>query len=78
MEGYRSPKSKGPIRWLPNRALVTAATPQAYAGATPVDGAGGRGSAWFVDGEAGPAVLKRYRRGGWIAGLSEGAYLWTG
>ena len=52
--------------------------PQAYPGAVPVDGAGGRGSAWFVEGDAGPAVLKRYRRGGLVAALSEDAYLWTG
>ena len=52
--------------------------PAAYPAAEPVDGAGGRGGAWYVEGEAGPAVLKRYRRGGWMAALSEDAYLWLG
>jgi 3-deoxy-D-manno-octulosonic acid kinase len=43
-----------------------------------VDGEGGRGSAWFVEGDFGLAVLKRYRRGGWMAAISEDAYLWLG
>lgn len=38
---------------------------------------GGRGSAWFVDTDAGPAVLRHYRRGGAIARLSRDHYLWT-
>ena len=38
----------------------------------------GRGEAWFVDGEVGPAVLKRYRRGGAIARISRASYLWLG
>jgi 3-deoxy-D-manno-octulosonic acid kinase len=52
--------------------------PTRYPGATSVDGEGGRGGAWFVDGEAGPAVIKRYRRGGAMARLSADAYLWLG
>lgn len=38
----------------------------------------GRGEAWFVDGDFGAAVLKRYRRGGAIARLSRASYLWLG
>ena len=49
-----------------------------YADAAPVDGEGGRGSAWFVGSEAGPAVIKHYRRGGWMARFSRDAYLWLG
>jgi 3-deoxy-D-manno-octulosonic acid kinase len=52
--------------------------PARYPGATSVDGEGGRGAAWFVDGEAGPAVVKRYRRGGAMARISSDAYLWLG
>lgn len=48
------------------------------AGATPVHGQGGRGSAWFVRGEFGEAVLRHYRRGGWMARLSDDVYLWRG
>ena len=46
--------------------------------ATPVRGLGGRGAAWFVRGEFGEAVLRHYRRGGWMARLSEDRYLWQG
>ena len=49
-----------------------------YPGAVPVDGEGGRGAAWFVDTEAGPAVIKRYRRGGAMRMFSDDAYLWLG
>jgi len=52
--------------------------PASHPGAAPVHGAGGRGGAWFVAGDFGRAVLKRYRRGGWMAALSEDAYLWLG
>jgi 3-deoxy-D-manno-octulosonic acid kinase len=38
---------------------------------------GGRGSAWFV-GRPDQWVLRHYRRGGWIAKLSEDRYLWAG
>lgn len=37
---------------------------------------GGRGSAWFVDGPFGPAVLRHYLRGGLAARLSRDRYLW--
>lgn len=52
--------------------------PAAYARAEPVHGTGGRGAAWFVEAAFGPAVLKRYHRGGHAARLSDDAYLWTG
>lgn len=39
---------------------------------------GGRGGAWFVETPVGPAVLRRYLRGGWAASLSRDAYLWRG
>ena len=41
-------------------------------------GAGGRGSAWFVDAPFGPAVLRHYLRGGLPAKLSRDRYLWRG
>jgi 3-deoxy-D-manno-octulosonic acid kinase len=41
-------------------------------------GTGGRGAAWFVDAPFGPAVLRRYMRGGWAASVSRDAYLWSG
>jgi 3-deoxy-D-manno-octulosonic acid kinase len=49
-----------------------------YPDAEAVDGEGGRGAAWFVDGEAGPAVIKHYRRGGAMAHFSTESYLWLG
>ena len=53
--------------------------PHAYGeGAHPVRGAGGRGAAWFVDGEFGAGVLRHYRRGGWAARASKDGYLWQG
>jgi 3-deoxy-D-manno-octulosonic acid kinase len=53
--------------------------PHAYGtGARPVRGAGGRGAAWFVDGEFGAGVLRHYRRGGWAARASKDGYLWQG
>ena len=46
--------------------------------ARPVLGRGGRGAAWFVDGEFGAGVLRQYRRGGWAARASRDGYLWQG
>lgn len=46
--------------------------------ARPVHGRGGRGAAWFVDGEFGSGVLRHYRRGGWAARASKDGYLWQG
>ncbi|ARP90102.1 3-deoxy-D-manno-octulosonic acid kinase [Bordetella genomosp. 9] len=39
---------------------------------------GGRQSAWFVDGDCGPAVLRHYRRGGMVARISRQRYIWLG
>jgi 3-deoxy-D-manno-octulosonic acid kinase len=39
---------------------------------------GGRGSAWFVGPAARAWVLRHYRRGGFIARLSEDRYWWAG
>jgi 3-deoxy-D-manno-octulosonic acid kinase len=39
---------------------------------------GGRQAAWFVQGDFGPAVLRRYRRGGLVASFSQDKYVWTG
>lgn len=38
----------------------------------------GRGSAWFVETTAGPAVLRHYLRGGWAAKLSRQSYFFSG
>ncbi|HEU4774953.1 MAG TPA: 3-deoxy-D-manno-octulosonic acid kinase [Lysobacter sp.] len=43
--------------------------------ARPVE-SGGRGGAWFVDAPFGPAVLRRYLRGGMVARFSRDRYLW--
>lgn len=48
-----------------------------YSQADPV-AHGGRRAAWFVQGSFGQAVLRHYRRGGFIARLSQNRYLWTG
>ena len=39
---------------------------------------GGRGGAWFVEAPFGPAVLRRYLRGGMAAHLSRDTYWWQG
>jgi 3-deoxy-D-manno-octulosonic acid kinase len=52
--------------------------PVHYGGAAAPVEEGGRGAAWFVDGPFGPAVLRHYRRGGWMARLSRDAFLWRG
>jgi 3-deoxy-D-manno-octulosonic acid kinase len=39
---------------------------------------GGRGAAWFVGPEAHSWVLRHYRRGGFIARLSQDRYWWSG
>jgi 3-deoxy-D-manno-octulosonic acid kinase len=38
----------------------------------------GRGAAWFVESESHHWVLRHYRRGGFLARLSQDRYLWTG
>jgi 3-deoxy-D-manno-octulosonic acid kinase len=81
MERFRDARGEGGIVFDPARlrqANWDTFDPAGYPGAQPVDGAGGRGSAWFVEGEFGQAVIKRYLRGGWMAALNEDAYLWLG
>ncbi len=51
---------------------------QAALGSQPVHSRGGRGAAWFVSVQGHPAVLRHYRRGGWMARLSKTGYLWQG
>jgi 3-deoxy-D-manno-octulosonic acid kinase len=43
-----------------------------------VDVTGGRGSAWFIASGKHRWVLRHFRRGGFIARLSQDAYVWTG
>lgn len=45
--------------------------------AAPVE-VGGRGAAWFIDSGRGRWVLRRYRRGGLVARVSQDRYLFTG
>ena len=53
-------------------------TPQHWGDAArPVD-SGGRGAAWFVQTPFGPAVLRRYLRGGLVANLIHDRYWWRG
>jgi 3-deoxy-D-manno-octulosonic acid kinase len=40
--------------------------------------AGGRGAAVFIDADARQLVLRHYRRGGWMAHLSQDRYRWNG
>ncbi len=40
--------------------------------------AGGRGSAWFVYLPSGESVLRKYRRGGMAARISDDRYVWLG
>lgn len=39
---------------------------------------GGRQAAWYVNSGSRQAVLRLYRRGGWMAKISKDRYLWTG
>lgn len=53
--------------------------PDAYGEqARPVGAEGGRGSAWFVTGAFGDAVLRRYRRGGMLGRIVHDRYVWQG
>ena len=52
--------------------------PASYGQAAVQVGEGGRSAAWFVHGDAGAAVLRRYRRGGLTAKLGRRDYLWLG
>ena len=39
---------------------------------------GGRGQVWSVRTPVGPAVLRRYQRGGWVRGISRDQYVYLG
>ena len=56
-------------------ALLDPRSPELQASPVSV---GGRGAAWFVQTDAGPAVLRHYRRGGLAAHVSRERYLWLG
>ena len=56
-------------QWLDPAGWEPAATPVAQ---------GGRGAAWFVESGFGRGVLRRYRRGGLAARVSQDRYLWLG
>lgn len=77
------PGPEGEVTIVFDPARVPQADPALFdpahygAAAAPV-GEGGRGAAWFVDGPFGSAVLRHYRRGGWMARLSRDAFLWRG
>lgn len=79
---FRDDGGDGTIVFDPQRlsqANVQLFDPAHYADeAQPVQGQGGRGAAWFVRGVFGAGVLRRYRRGGWAAYLSQDAYWWHG
>lgn len=81
-QSFRDAGGQGTIVFDPARlGQATPATfdPSTYgARAQPVQGRGGRGSAWFVQGEFGDGVLRLYRRGGWVARASKDAYWWRG
>jgi 3-deoxy-D-manno-octulosonic acid kinase len=82
LQAFRDPDGEGSIVFDPAR--LRQATRELFDPAThgesarPVQGQGGRGAAWFVDGEFGAAVLRQYRRGGWAARASRDGYLWQG
>jgi len=79
---FRDERGPGAIVFDPAR--LRQATPDLFDPAmygdqaVPVTGEGGRGSAWFVRGAFGDAVLRLYRRGGWMANVSERGYFWHG
>jgi 3-deoxy-D-manno-octulosonic acid kinase len=81
-QAFAGAEGEGSIVFDPRRlrqASPALFDPQAYgADARPVRGGGGRGAAWFVDGEFGAGVLRHYRRGGWAARASRDGYLWQG
>lgn len=63
-------------RWP--QATVEALEPDGWSPAPTPVAAGGRGAAWFVEGDFGRGVLRRYRRGGLAARASRDTYLWLG
>jgi 3-deoxy-D-manno-octulosonic acid kinase len=81
-QAFRDAEGEGSIVFDPARlrqANPGLFDPASYGSdARPVQGRGGRGAAWFVDGEFGSGVLRHYRRGGWAARASKDRYLWQG
>ena len=79
---FRDAEGQGAIVFDPAR--LSQAGPELFdagnpaLGAEPVHARGGRGAAWFVGAHGIPAVLRHYRRGGWMARFSRDAYLWQG
>jgi 3-deoxy-D-manno-octulosonic acid kinase len=82
LQAFRDADGEGSIVFDPARlrqATRALFEPAAYGDAArPVRDRGGRGAAWFVDGEFGAGVLRQYRRGGWAARASRDGYLWQG
>jgi len=53
-------------------------SPELWRARRSLDGeAVGRGSTWFVNAPFGPAVLREYLRGGWVAKVSRRSYFFT-
>jgi 3-deoxy-D-manno-octulosonic acid kinase len=81
-ESFRDERGQGAIVFDPTRlqqATPALFEPAAYGDqAQAVRGQGGRGAAWFVRGAFGDGVLRHYRRGGWMARLSDDGFLWRG
>lgn len=73
---FRDADGQGAIVFDPAR--VRQAGPALFAPPAGNRASAGRGAAWFVEGEHGPAVLKHYRRGGRIARWVRASYLWIG
>src|SRR5690349_19943268 len=81
-QAFRGADGEGSIVFDPTRLRQAESSlfdPISYgAKARPVSGQGGRGAAWFVDGEFGAGVLRHSRRGVWAARSSKDSYLWQG
>ncbi|MEG3791666.1 3-deoxy-D-manno-octulosonic acid kinase [Lysobacter sp. CCNWLW3] len=90
MTGYDAAEGLTPFRddsgygaILFDRTRVRQASPEWFSPAfwgeraRPVD-SGGRGGAWFVDAPFGPALLRRYLRGGLVARFNRDRYWWRG
>ncbi|MBW8311018.1 MAG: 3-deoxy-D-manno-octulosonic acid kinase [Rhizobium sp.] len=78
---FRDERGTGAIVFDPARLPQASAAwldPAHWSAAAEPVARGGRGAAWFVGGDFGQAVLRRYRRGGLAARLSADRYLWLG
>lgn len=80
LEPFRHPGGWGALLYDAGRVRNDPALlePASYGPHAQAIGEGGRGSAWFVRGAFGDAVLRHYRRGGLAARLSRDTYLWRG